>query len=454
MVRVTILHRQAALTVGLLCLLATGACGRGAITQPVTDDPGIAAAASIEADVGGLSSVQATAGNDGLPVAARALLNGLPLVQRANVRYQGAFATPENTAWTGRAIAAFKSSADGSLSLFYRGHDQKSDQLAQISVPAQFGFTQTYSQLPRSTFIQGWGSVTDGELDRSTSSVGDSAGNGAFVYGLLVYNNRLIVAATTYYSSAQSASHGVSTLNLSESGDFKGFFRLSGRAAAFPRAMGGAMTHIPPEWQVAFGGTVIATNAPVSVISANSFGPSMTVFDPDSLVGSSPPSGQTLVFYPQNSPLCGVSECEQRLNDTYTWMSGYVGRAFVPGTRTILAIGVHPTGEMWYGGSTSPSGRRAFCDDGGSGQKASGMETRVLAFDALDLLDVKSGRKRAWEVRPYATWRLPEIESATCWDMISAAFEPDSGQIFVAVRRTGVADFPAFNRIEVFKVSM
>jgi hypothetical protein len=377
----------------------------------------------------------------------------LPLLQQAGVSHRGAFAPPPDARWSGKSMAAYRDESTGKVSLYYRGHDQSPDSVAQITVPESFSKSPRFAELPLSAYIKPWSRVTNGELDKQVSSLGDHAGNGSFIYGMLPFNGRLVISGTTYYSRNQEASHGIVSLDLAPS-SFRGFFRLSGESSTFPRAMGGAMTEIPAPWQPLLGGKAIVGNAQVSIISANSFGPAMTVFDPDDVGRSLSPKAETLVFYPAEKPLCGALQCEQSLNPLFTWASTYNGRAFVPGTRTILAIGVHPYGEMWYGGPVSPKGTRAFCDDGGWGQKAAGMEARILAFDANDLLAVKARRRQPNEVRPYAIWRLPEIESNRCWDIQSSAFEPVSGLLFIAVRRFDEYGPQAFNRIEVFQVEV
>jgi hypothetical protein len=372
----------------------------------------------------------------------------LPLVQSAHMTYQGAFTTPGWT-WTGRAMTTYRDPISNKLTLYFVGQDQVFDQIGQISVPDQYSKSLNYSDLPRSSVIQPLTNrITEGEIEKRPSSLGSEGGNGSFIYGLLPYNNRLIITATNWYSYEQLASHGVSGLKLSDTGDFKGFFKLSGPLASFPRAMSGAMAPIPAEWQSLLGGKAIVANAPVSIISVNSYGPALTVFDPDEIGNNISPQGQTLMFYPGSNPLCGAPNCEQTMNDDYTWMSADTGRAFVPGSRTVLTIGIHPYGEMWYGLGTNPAtGTETQCNDGGYGQKSTGMHSRVMAFDANDLLAVKKGTKKPWEVRPYAKWRLTDLEQQ-CFRILNASFDPESSQLFVNVR-----DRDARNWIHVYTIA-
>jgi hypothetical protein len=115
-----------------------------------------------------------------------------------------------------------------------------------------------------------------------------------------------------------------------------------------------------------------------------------------------------------------------------------------------MAIGIHPAGEMWCGGPLSSNGTKAFCNDGGWGQKASVFESRVLAFDANDLVAVRRGQKKTWDVRPYANWRLPDIERNFCWEIVASTFDPDSARLFTVVRDSSHVE--RGSRIEVYKV--
>jgi hypothetical protein len=104
----------------------------------------------------------------------------LPLVQREDLTYLGAFASPENSGFTGRAISTAKDPVTVELRLYYRGHDQSSDQLAQISIPTTLSRSRQFADLPKSRFTQAWATVAEDTLDTHPSGVGDAGGNGAF----------------------------------------------------------------------------------------------------------------------------------------------------------------------------------------------------------------------------------------------------------------------------------
>jgi hypothetical protein len=371
----------------------------------------------------------------------------LPLIQAKDFSYLGAFVVPGG--FSGQAVTTYRNPKTSELTLFYRGHDQSSDTVGEMSIPKTLGLSQDFQKLPRSQTIQPWTKVTEGKLDGlNETGIGNAAGNGSFIYGLLADGEKLTIAASTIYSNTpQTASLATSSTSLSAIGDFNGFFALTGKVK-IQRAMGGSMAWIPAEWQKTLGGKAIVGNAPTSIISNNSFGPAITVFDPDTLGTSN--EGETLVFYPQANPMCGTVDCERTLNPVYTWSSGFTGRAFPRGSRSILAVGIHPTGEIWYGGPISPTGTAAFCNDGGWGQKASGHESRVFAYDANDLLAVKKGLKQTWQVMPYAHWRLPEVERSSCWTLTAATFDNESGLLFVVIREDRFLSVGS--RVEVYKI--
>jgi hypothetical protein len=377
----------------------------------------------------------------------------LPLIRPTNMKYVGSFATPfglsgsSDFAFSGTAMTPYRATAGGQLTLYYKGHAQHPGAVAQLSVPESYAYSLQYDDLPKATVLQPFHDITDRALSASPNTLGDMV-NGAGITGLLVHQGRLLASASLWYAAGQDNSHGVSGLTLSNSSDFEGFYRATGSKVVFPRAMSGSMVNIPSEWRLSLGGAILGGNYPTSIISANSFGPSLTVLSVD--LSSKPArfTGQTMMFFPQDRPLCSSIGCEQSLNSLFTWATEYTGKAFIPGSRSILMVGRHPVGEMWYGGPVSPSGRPASCDDGGWGQKATGWEYRVAAFDANDLLRVKAGSLDWAAIRPYAVWPIPDFPVADCTFVKSATYDEESRQLFIAQGRG------ANIRIDVYLVGM
>ena len=338
----------------------------------------------------------------------------LPRVQSANIVYLGSFALPEGDfggsrfGYGGKGLCFYREPS-GTPSLFLQGHDWYPGFVAQVSVPDLGG---------TATVLQEFRDVTDGAL--ATLATSDS-----FVYGMMVYDGRLIVGASCYYDgdASQVNSHGVSTLNLAAPDDFQGFYPMA--AEANPRSLGGYMTVIPAEWQALLGGPALTGKGCLSIISNNSAGPCATVFDPDDVGAASPIPGFTLIFYPLAHPLAP----ETTTNELFNLATHMAGIAFPPGSRSVLFFGRQGTGTYCYG-----VGGGVECDDpcdDSHGTHAWPYRHQVWAYDAAELLQVRSGAKACWEMRPYAVWALEGMTGGTCADMEGAAYDPATGRLYV-----------------------
>ncbi len=335
-----------------------------------------------------------------------------PRVQRADIVYLGSFHLPEGDfggsrfGYGGKGLCYYKAPG-GTPTLFLEGHDWYPGQVAQVAVPSLGG---------TATVLQAFHDVTDGALASLASS-------GSFVYGMMVYNGRLIVGASCYYDgeASQVNSHGVSGLDLSAPGDFQGFFPIA--ATATPRSLGGYMTPIPPEWRTLLGGPALTGKGCLSIISNNSAGPCATVFDPDLVGVQNPVPGFTLLYYPLAHPLAP----ETSMNELFNLATHMAGIAFPPGSRSVLFFGRQGTGPYCYGIGSECGDP---CDDS-HGTHASPYRHQVWAYDANDLLQVRSGTMQCWEVRPYAVWPLEGMDSSGCADMEGAAYDPETGRLYI-----------------------
>jgi hypothetical protein len=357
--------------------------------------------------------------------------------------YLGAFRMPDTDPlgtssflYGGRGLTPYHDPATGKYTLLLQGHAQKDGQVAQVEVPASFVKSSDWASLQMAVVRQKFADVTDGKL----ATAGDTY-NGMPVYGMLVYNSRLIVGVAQAYGSNQVASHGVSTLNLSATNDFKGFYPFN--ASAPPRALGGHMTPIPAEWQSALGGTALTGNCCLSIIGATSSGPSVTVFNADNVGTANPIPGKTVLFYPLSNPVCGSQGCEATQNNIFNLTTRVVGVAFPPGTRSVLFIGGHGTGPYCYGTA-------AECNDpalpDNKGPHAQPYRYQVWAYDANDLLAVKNAQKQTWAPKPYAIWVLPEM-THTAVNIMGAGYDPQTGEFFIA------QDYGMKPRIDVYKIN-
>jgi hypothetical protein len=297
--------------------------------------------------------------------------------------------------------------------------------------------------------LQKFTDITNGTLNPALNVLGNSNGSGVSLFGLLPYNGRLIIAASIFYTYTQYYSHASGSLDISNTKQFSGFFGFDSNTLAGPRALGGALSLIPKDWQSALGGIAFTGQQSMSVISTTSVGPSLTLFDPDDVGKKNPIPGKTLLFYSLTNPLCGIPGCDNTGNSIYNGISTIRGRALVPNTKSILFIGSHSVGDYWYGNNPSPTGQYDSIRPGGYGPHSTGYEYRIWAYDANDLVSVNTGKLAPHEVKPYRIWALPELTAQDPTGMIGGAgYDPETNLIFVTTA------YGVFPRVDVYKIDV
>jgi hypothetical protein len=360
-----------------------------------------------------------------------------PLVQKADLVYQGAFRVPQGTNDKdtfnyGGTSLAFNPANN---SLFMVGHvwNQLS---AEIKIPSIVNTTNINS-LATATIVQSFKDATEGKL----SSINPSDPNSKKVGGQLVYNGKLYTAAYSYYDGAvtQTTSHFVRPINLSTTGQVKGPYKVGSQ---YPGFVSGYMTQIPSEWQSLLGGPALTGNCCLAIVSAQSSGPAASVFDPNNAGSVNPVPAIPVVGYPYAHPLGDWGTGNPYFNGT-TQITGIV---FPNGTRSVLFFGRHGTGAFCYGTG-------AECNDpadSSKGTHAYPYKYQVWAYDANDLLSAKNGAKQQYDVKPYAVWNfsLP-FEGASGGHLIGgAAYDPATNNIYVS---QGCVDSNCAPIVHVFK---
>jgi hypothetical protein len=370
------------------CLVALAACGDGGHTGPDQSGP------------------------PGSPAS-------LPRIAREHISYLGSFTLPAQDG-NGRPLSygghALSVSPAGT-SLFFGGHDWYQE-LCEVGIPASIG-------AGAGAIVRPCTDVTEGTLS--------AAGNyNVKLGGTLVYNGRLIVSAFEYYDAdgSQVNTHGVSGTNLTTAADFRGWYPLEARAA--PRSMGGYMTVIPEEWRALLGGPALTGLCCVSILSTTSAGPAATIFDPDDVGVKNPIPGTTLLHYPLGNATTGDGT---QSNSIFVQSDAVVGVAFPAGSRSILFFGRHGSGAYCYG----TGAECADPVDGSKGTHAYPYVHQVWAYDAAELLEVKQGLKQPWEVRPYATWRLTDMNAGGGATIRGAGYDPVTRRVFLT---EGFGDTP------------
>lgn len=341
----------------------------------------------------------------------------LPLLQKANLVYAGAFRVPNagasytNTFDYGGTALGFNPINN---SIFLTGHDWY-QRTAELKIPAIVN-SSNLNSLNTATLLQGFSDETEGKLD----SINSDTTNAAKIGGHLVYNNKLIVTGYSYYDSSgsQSTSHFTRPLSLSTTGQVTGPYLVG----SDPHFTDGYMTLIPPEWQASFGGPALTGMCCLSITSVQSNGPSISVFNPN--LTTQP--AIRLLGYPLSNPLRDGSTT----NSVYNLTAKISGVVFPNGTRSVLFFGRIGVGTYCYGeGST--------CNDPADpskGTHAYPYVYQVWAYDANDLLAVKNGTKQQYQPQPYAIWSftLPFEDNLNMHYLGGAAYDPATNRIYVS----------------------
>jgi hypothetical protein len=239
-------------------------------------------------------------------------------------------------------------------------------------------------------------------------------------------------------------------------GSAKGLFEVGNAGAGF---VSGFMAEVPAQWRRLLGAPSLTGNCCIPIISRTSFGPAAFAFDPSRLGRSRPLPAAPLVYYPQAHTTLGAWDASWN-PPTVLFGGGTTirGVVFPRRARTVLFFGTQGTGPFCYGegtdqrdlaGTPTPDGSTWCYDPDGSskGTHAYPYVAEVWAYDAKDLLAVRRGRRRPWQVRPYATWtlRLPFGSG----QIGGAAYDPRRGLIYVS-QQYGNGTDPV---IHVFKVT-
>ncbi|MEZ4895233.1 MAG: hypothetical protein R2806_00255 [Saprospiraceae bacterium] len=371
-------------------------------------------------------------------------LSALPLINQDNLTYEGAFKMPTGT-WGGSRFGYGGTALaynPANNSLFMVGHDW--DQMvAEASIPDPV-LASNVSELPTSTVLQPFTDVTEGMMS--------SVGNGNIkVGGLLPFNNKLFGAVYVYYDAdgSQKLSHFSSSFALSQIGDAQGMYQVGDGMNVKAGYVSGYMTQIPQEWQSSLGGPAITGNCCIPIVSRTSSGPAALIFNPEDLGKVSPAPTIPLVYYPYEHPLGPWGESISPSNPYFNGTTQIKGVVFPKGTRSLLFLGGSGLGEWCYG----TGGITGECYDpiyGSKGNHAYPYANQVFAYDVLELLQVKNGTKKPWEVKPYQTWQFI-LPFQTEGDLVvkGAAYDPNTQRMFISHKN---ADNPLV--IHVFKVTI
>lgn len=400
------------------------------------------------------------------PVETAADLSALPLVQPRHLKYVGAFRFPqtsgadvcESFAYGGIALTFNPAGNGGAGSLLATGHNYCS-RVAEFTIP-ELGTAASYTDLKHARMLQPatQGRMVD-SLEGKLTTSGISGGTHNTVNGLLVYRNQLAISGGNSYTYSQPVSHWSRPLDLAVRGQVSDAVAVSGDAG-YPAARftAGYMCHVPANLQGALGAPALTGWVADSIVSASSSGPAAFAFDPARLApaaGGVVPA-KTLLFYPVSAPL--EESVPGQIQQMWNWTSIPRGCAVPDGTRTVMFVGRHGTGEFQYGvggenGHTNQTPQVPIYDpsDNSTGEHAWPYRYQVWAYDAADLVKVSKGVLKPYQARPYASWSIdmPYVGPAGSHSLGGIAYDPKSRRLFIVQGNAGKAGEPLIHAFQV-----
>jgi hypothetical protein len=110
-----------------------------------------------------------------------------------------------------------------------------------------------------------------------------------------------------------------------------------------------------------------------------------------------------------------------------------------------MFFGTTGTGKWCYG-EASECGDPVFPY---KGDHAYPYSAYVWAYDARELAAVKSGKKRPWQVVPYASWAISALGPMSLDQVGGVAYDPRTSRLYLSVRNSDGGDKPL---IHVFRI--
>jgi hypothetical protein len=361
----------------------------------------------------------------------------LPLLQKENLTYAGAFRVPKGNfgdstfSYGGTACAYHQSNH----SLFIVGHDHHQS-IAEIRIPKLVNSKQV-SDLNTAVILQPFANV----FSRIPDFTIDGA---AKIGGLLVVDGKLLGTAYEFYDADANAADShfrFSTLDLNKA-SVEGLFRVGNFGGGF---VAGYMTKIPAQWRQPLGMPYLTGQAALAIISRTSYGPAAFGFDPTDL-GPVPTPILAYAYYPKQNQTLGFGT--GRFNGT-TRINGIV---FAPQTRSVLFFGSEGTGQIQYGDPKTI--HDPYAEGKGYCSRDGKYEYRVWAYDVLDFVACRSGTKRPWDVKPYSVWSFTFPMGPAKFKLGGIAFDSASNRLYMTQLVADVVDYDANPLIHGYDVTL
>lgn len=358
----------------------------------------------------------------------------LPRLTVAMMQYEGAFRLPADDFG-----ASSLNYSEGPLvynparnSIFIVGHSQQ-QAIAEFAVPALVKSTRLADLKMAAAPLQGFVTV----LDRASNGNPQALD---VIGGLGLLDGQLVVNAYEYYDADGGNTH--TTLIVRNSSDLahsrvEGFYAFAGGAGH----TSGWLAPIPEVWQSLLGGThLTGQSSGMPIISRLSVGPSAFACDARDLANANVPNlipTTTLLDFSLAHPLHEDLENTSRQNDLWTHLSRVTFGLIVPGTRTYATFGYsggHQSGVCYKCTQNNGNECGGYC-----APDAKDYQQSYWFWDVNDLLSVKNGQLAPHAVRPYAYGALPTPFENAEHQIGGGSFDPNSGQLFLAIQKADTA---------------
>ena len=354
-----------------------------------------------------------------------------PLPTAADIEYLGSFLVPTSDG-AGPASATWYQlnyggyglglGPDGA-SLYYGCHDWHS-RLGRITNPTP----SLVAPFPMAKIVEPCTTVPN------LNAIDPDASGTRRIGGTLRWNGRLILSAFHTYDGNGNATG--SHFSGDSIAGLRGPVRVSG-SGILPGKIGGGHTVVPQEWRPILGGPVLAGQCCISIITRSSFGPSVSVFDPDNIGAASITPATLLVHYTTADGFKPVLWSALR----------YGGLAWPSGYRGVIALTLSGTSaNSCYGTGTSdqslhmqptPDGKDRYCYDPTSGAKGyHAYPSKIVGYvyDAVQFAEVVKGTRSPLNLQPVSEIDLPPQIGST--ELTSAVYDDTTRRLYVVGART------------------